>query len=106
MSKIIVLGGGMVGSAMAIDLSSKHQVTLADQNNGVLQKVQQRCRALTTMQLDVTNRSNLLDALKNHDLVICAVPGFLGYNTLKVDNRGRKRCGGYLILCRRCLVAR
>jgi lysine 6-dehydrogenase len=83
MSKIIVLGGGMVGSAMAIDLSTKHQVTLADQNNGVLQKVQQRCRALTTMQLDVTNRSNLLDALKNHDLVICAVPGFLGYNTLK-----------------------
>ena len=30
MSNIIVLGAGMVGSAIAIDLSKKHKVTVAD----------------------------------------------------------------------------
>ena len=32
MSNIIVLGAGMVGSAMAIDLVKDHQVTLTDVN--------------------------------------------------------------------------
>jgi lysine 6-dehydrogenase len=30
MSKVIVLGAGMVGSAMAIDMAKKHDVTLTD----------------------------------------------------------------------------
>jgi saccharopine dehydrogenase-like NADP-dependent oxidoreductase len=30
MTKIIVLGAGMVGSAMAIDLAKKYSVTVAD----------------------------------------------------------------------------
>jgi saccharopine dehydrogenase-like NADP-dependent oxidoreductase len=32
MSKILVLGAGMVGSAMAIDLSKKYEVSIADFN--------------------------------------------------------------------------
>ena len=32
MKQILVLGAGMVGSAMAIDMAKKHQVTLADIN--------------------------------------------------------------------------
>ena len=39
MSKIIVLGGGMVGSAMAIDLAKNHKVVLTDINNDVLLNV-------------------------------------------------------------------
>jgi len=45
MSNIIVLGAGMVGSAMAIDLSKKHNVTVTDLNQGVLDKVKEKCRA-------------------------------------------------------------
>ena len=83
MSKIIVLGAGMVGSAMAIDMAKNHEVTLADLSYDVLDKVKQKCNELSIQQLDVTNKSNLQSALKIHDLVICAVPGFLGYDTLK-----------------------
>lgn len=83
MSNIIVLGAGMVGSAMAIDLSKKHKVTLTDLNQKVLEKVKTKCNALIIEQLDVTDKAALKKAIINHDLVICAVPGFLGYATLK-----------------------
>jgi saccharopine dehydrogenase-like NADP-dependent oxidoreductase len=83
MSKIIILGGGMVGSAMAIDMATKHEVTLADRSEDVLKKVKQRCDALAVQQLDVTNKLQLQNAIKTHNLVMCAVPGFLGFETLK-----------------------
>lgn len=83
MSKIIILGAGMVGSAMAIDMAKKHQVTLTDLSEQVLAKVKQKCNPLTTQQLDVTNKVELQKTIKQHDLVICAVPGFLGFATLR-----------------------
>lgn len=83
MSKIIVLGSGMVGSAMAIDLAKKHTVTLTDRNQQVLDKTKAKCPSLTTSVLDVTNIDLLRSTIKEHDLVVCAVPGFLGFNTLK-----------------------
>ena len=83
MSKIIVLGAGMVGSAMAIDLSKKHSVTITDFNQKALDKVKQKCDSLQTELLDVTDKEALQKAIIKHDLVICAVPGFLGFETLK-----------------------
>ena len=83
MSKIIVLGAGMVGSAMAIDLAKKHEVTLTDVNTSTLQHVKNKCNQLNILQLDVTQTATLKTTLQPFDLVICAVPGFLGFNTLK-----------------------
>ncbi|MDF1576570.1 MAG: saccharopine dehydrogenase C-terminal domain-containing protein [Bacteroidales bacterium] len=83
MSKIIVLGAGMVGSAMAIDLAKQHQVTLTDKNPDVLKRVKQKCENLTILQLDATRLEELQRTVKPYDLVINAVPGFLGFNTLK-----------------------
>jgi saccharopine dehydrogenase-like NADP-dependent oxidoreductase len=83
MGKIIVLGAGMVGSAMAIDLAEKHKVTLADHDQQVLDSVLQKEKRLSAQQLDVTDQQKLQKALSGHDLVICAVPGFLGFQTLK-----------------------
>jgi saccharopine dehydrogenase-like NADP-dependent oxidoreductase len=83
MSKIIVLGAGMVGSAMAIDLSKNHSVTLTDLNVQRLEYVKEKCHVLTILQLDVCNKKKFLSALKNFDLVVCAVPGFLGFETIK-----------------------
>ena len=83
MSKVIVLGAGMVGSAMAIDMSKNHDVLLTDINSDVLENVEAKCADLSTATLDVTNISELHEAIKQHDLVISAVPGFLGYATLK-----------------------
>ena len=83
MKKIIVLGAGMVGSAMAIDLSKNHSVTVTDFNLSALQKAQQKCTDLQIIRLDVTNKTELQKTIKPFDLAICAVPGFLGFETLK-----------------------
>ena len=83
MSKIIVLGAGMVGSAMAIDLSNKHKVTITDYSEQVLQNVSQKAPQLDTQILDVTQIAHLKSSIADYDLVICAVPGFLGFETLK-----------------------
>ena len=83
MSDIIVLGAGMVGSAIAIDLSKKHYVVLTDLQQNVLETVKQKCDRLIIQQLDVTNKKQLQSSIKQHDLVICAVPGFLGFETLR-----------------------
>lgn len=83
MSNIIVIGAGMVGSAMAIDLAKQHRVTLSDYDGKRLEQVKAKNESLSILQLDVTDTIKLQDTIKNFDLVVCAVPGFLGYETLK-----------------------
>lgn len=83
MNNVIVLGAGMVGSAMAIDMAKNHHVTLTDLSQDVLDKVKKKFGNLTFQQLDVTSKQELQNVIKQHDLVINAVPGFLGYGTLK-----------------------
>ncbi len=83
MSNIIVLGAGMVGSAIAIDLVKNHSVTLTDLNSNRLKHVKAKCEELSILELDVCNKEKLQSAIKPYDLVICAVPGFLGFETLR-----------------------
>ena len=83
MSNVIVLGAGMVGSAMAIDMAKNHNVTLTDLNKSALDNVKFKHNSLTIQQLDVTNKVELQSTIKQYDLVICAVPGFLGFKTLR-----------------------
>lgn len=83
MSNIIVLGAGMVGSTMAIDMAKNHSVTITDFNKIALDKALNKCPDLTAVQLDVTNKVLMQKTIKPFDLVICAVPGFLGFETLK-----------------------
>jgi lysine 6-dehydrogenase len=90
MNKIIVLGAGMVGSAMAIDLAKTHEVTITDLSQKVLDAVKGRANFLKTQVLDVTQTDTLKKEISDFDLVICAVPGFLGFQTLKVIIEARK----------------
>lgn len=83
MAKIIVLGAGMVGSAMAIDLAKKHDVTCTDLSVEALQRLNNRDNSISTLELDVTDVGLLKSTITPFDLVVCAVPGFLGFNTLK-----------------------
>ena len=83
MANIIVLGAGMVGSAMATDLSKKHSVTLADLSILRLEHLRNKNQSFTILQLDVCNKTKLLSILKDFDFVVCAVPGFLGFETIK-----------------------
>ncbi len=83
MSKVIVLGGGMVGSAMAIDMVKNHDVLLTDISLQVLDSTKAKCSELDIMVLDVTDEQLLKKTIISFDLVISAVPGFLGYRTLE-----------------------
>jgi len=81
MSKIIVLGAGMVGKAMAIDLSKNHDVTSADIEKKSLDFLSSSY-SIKTINLDVRNAEELASTVKDFDLVISAVPGFLGLNVM------------------------
>ena len=82
MSKsIIVLGGGMVGSAIAVDLHKEFNVTVADVNSDRLNKLQSD-NAVKAIQKDLSNADTVKEIVKDFDLVIGAVPGFMGYKTL------------------------
>lgn len=83
MKKIIVLGAGMVGSAMAIDLSKDHNVTVTDFNQDTLNKLQQKHSLIQTILLDVNDLQLLSKTIIPFDLVVCAVPGFLGFITME-----------------------
>jgi len=90
MKSIIVLGAGMVGSAMAIDLAESHNVTLADLSSDALSKAKEKCNKLKLIELNVVKSQDLVNAIKDFDLVICAVPGFLGFETLKTIIKSKK----------------
>ena len=90
MSNIIVLGAGMVGSTMAIDMTKKHDVTITDFSELALEKAIKKCDKLIPEVLDVTNKTALQETIKPFDLVICAVPGFLGFETMRAIIEAKK----------------
>jgi len=89
MKKIIILGAGMVGKAMAIDLSKKYKVKSVDIDKESLAFLSKNFPVETEI-LDVTNENALSEAIKEFDLVISAVPGFLGLQTIKNVIRNKK----------------
>ena len=90
MSKIIVLGAGMIGSSMAIDLAKEHSVTLSDINQTVLNKVKDIFNEIQIINVDVNNKKDLQKVISLFDLVVCAVPGYLGFTTLQYIIEGKK----------------
>ncbi len=82
--RIIVLGGGLVGSAMARDLAAdnNNEVTIADRNPAVREDLTSQY-GLNTVELDATDKAGLTKAVSGFDLVIGAVPGFMGYQMLE-----------------------
>lgn len=90
MHNIIVLGAGMVGTAMAIDLVKSHHVTLVDIRQNALNRAVKKNTELSTEIIDVTNKKQLGEIITPFDLVICAVPGYLGFKTLKTIIQNEK----------------
>ena len=82
MKKITVLGAGMVGSAIIGDLSKEFDVTAVDLNIENLHKVEKKYN-VKTIVADLTSESELKTVVKDADLVISAVPGFMGFETLR-----------------------
>lgn len=81
--QIVVLGAGLVGSVIALDLSKNHLVTSIDNNENALVKLKKAQPNITTKKLDISNTQQLKQNVEKCDLVIGAVPGFMGYETMK-----------------------
>jgi len=87
---IAVLGAGMVGRAIALDLAKDHQVTSFDLAGTNLEELKQRDSSIQTAAADLSDYSLYEDLLQPFDLVVIAVPGFMGFKTLEaVINAGK-----------------
>ncbi len=80
--KIVVLGAGMVGSAIAIDLCRQHDVTSADIDKESLDKLKAD-HPIKTVGVNLMAEDAVTAVVKDADLVVSAVPGFMGYDVLK-----------------------
>jgi saccharopine dehydrogenase-like NADP-dependent oxidoreductase len=81
MKKIIVLGAGLVGKAIATDLAHSSDVTSADIREESLQAL--RALGVKTLKADFSDTAELTKLIAPYDLVVGAVPGFMGYQTVK-----------------------
>jgi saccharopine dehydrogenase-like NADP-dependent oxidoreductase len=81
MSKVVVLGGGLVGSAIAIDLAGKYEVTAIDLNTDNFPRLNES--GVKTRQADLSVPGEITDQVADFDLVIGALPGFMGFNALR-----------------------
>lgn len=82
MAKIIVLGAGMVGKAIAIDLSKSHQVTSVDIDEPSLNYLKTNY-PIETFPLNLMEEEKIRQVVADYDLVISAVPGFMGYDVVR-----------------------
>jgi saccharopine dehydrogenase-like NADP-dependent oxidoreductase len=90
--KIAILGAGMVGSAMAKDLSTDFDVCSFDINQEALNRLAASGFKIKTKQADLQDYEHYPEMLQEFDLVVCAVPGFMGFNTLKAIITAGKDC--------------
>ncbi|MCE7736700.1 MAG: saccharopine dehydrogenase [Candidatus Heimdallarchaeota archaeon] len=81
--KCLILGAGIVGSAIAIDLAMDQDmdVTVADVNQSSLEKLEQQ--HINVIQSDLSDSQTLKRMIMDFDIIVGALPGFMGFETLK-----------------------
>ena len=80
--KIAVLGAGMVGRTIATDLSKDFDVTSFDKDENNLEILRTKTNISCTAT-DLSKHQSFGELLKQFDLIVNAVPGFMGYKTLE-----------------------
>ncbi len=81
--KIAILGSGLVGKPLAIDLAKdkKFFITCFDNNSSKFNGLSEY--GIQSSVCDLRDDEKLAKGIKGFDLVINAVPGFMGFETLK-----------------------
>jgi saccharopine dehydrogenase-like NADP-dependent oxidoreductase len=82
MGRTLVLGCGLVGKTIVKDLAKQHIVGVIDKSDANFEEVSKFANVNTYIG-DVTDQKFLSEVAKNYEMVISAVPGFLGYKVLK-----------------------
>ena len=83
MKKIFQVGAGLVGKTMALDLSQDYELHLADIDLDLLNSIKNHDSSIHINQINVQNQNELSLWIAEADIVLLAVPGFLGYQSLK-----------------------
>ncbi len=81
--RVAILGAGMVGRTMADDLASKFEVTSFDVSQANLDQLNKKNSEVLTMRADLRQYDKYEGWLKNFDIIVTAVPGFMGFDTLR-----------------------
>ncbi|MEM4646334.1 MAG: saccharopine dehydrogenase NADP-binding domain-containing protein, partial [Zestosphaera sp.] len=78
--RVLVLGSGSVGTLVAHDLSKDFEVLVVDRDESKLKRVEEFASVL---KLDLSRTEVLDDIFRGFDVVVNALPGFLGFKILK-----------------------
>lgn len=89
--RVIVLGAGLVGRAIALDLAEdrKFSVSVVDRKKESLEELRARGRVAVEAE-DLASPKAVKAAVRGFDLVVSTLPGFLGFQTLKACIEARK----------------
>lgn len=90
MPTILILGCGMIGSTMAIDLAKDRtfHIRLVDRNLNALERAAQRVKDITgveveTIESDLSASNNVTNLARDADVVLGALSSVIGYQTLR-----------------------
>jgi saccharopine dehydrogenase-like NADP-dependent oxidoreductase len=81
--RIIVLGAGLVGKEMAKDLTKYYDVTAVDRSEAALTSAFKDYPRVKTLVADLSDPARITRLVEPFDIVVGAMPGFMGKATLK-----------------------
>ena len=82
--RILVLGAGLVGGPIAADLAAdpNFSLTVADIDPVALERLSDKHK-VATLRVDLSDQKMVKKLAAGYGLIVSAVPGFLGHQTLK-----------------------
>ncbi len=90
MKKIVVLGAGMVGRTIAKDLATDYKVLSADISDESLSQLKNSTN-IQTQKSNLADENEIEKLIADADCVVGAVPGFMGFETLKTILKNKKQ---------------
>ena len=89
--RIIILGAGLIGRPMALDLAVEpgFEVSVADIDEDALRRLRE-APVVRTIKQDLSDPERVRELVKDFDFVLVAVPGFMGFKTLKAVLEARR----------------
>lgn len=79
---VVVLGAGRVGNAIVLDLASRYKVRVVDLSSDIIERYA-NIENIEPLVANLQQAEKISIAVKDADLVINAVPGFMGFETLR-----------------------
>ena len=69
---------------MALDLSKNYELHLGDTNVDLLNEIKNEDQSIHIQKIDIQNEENFRAWIADADIVLLAVPGFLGFEALRL----------------------